>query len=157
MENENRYASKGVGGAALGIGIGALGTQVLNGSLGNLFNGGGGCGNNQYINRYEMELQQQLAAKDSRIGLLESNIYADSKIADVYERLNTKFESRLACIEAQINQQNVINAQITANLACQQTSINTFSGLLKTVVPISSVCPEPMPAYNSWTAPTTAA
>jgi hypothetical protein len=38
-----------------------------------------------------------------------------------------------------------------------QNTINTLSGLTKTVIPITSVCPEPMPMYNSWTAPTTTA
>jgi hypothetical protein len=32
-----------------------------------------------------------------------------------------------------------------------------LNGLTKTVIPITSVCPEPMPALNSWTAPTAAA
>lgn len=40
MEHENNYASKGVAGTALGIGIGALGAELLGGNLGNLFGGG---------------------------------------------------------------------------------------------------------------------
>jgi hypothetical protein len=97
-----------------------------------------------------MGLHQELAAKDGKISLLESNIYTDAKIADVYERLNTKISG----IEGQICQQNVINGQITANLSCMQANIATLMGLTKTVIPITSVCPEPMPQYNSWTAPT---
>jgi hypothetical protein len=38
MENKE-YASKGVAGTALGIGIGALGLTALNGGLGNLLGG----------------------------------------------------------------------------------------------------------------------
>ena len=49
----------------------------------------------------------------------------------------------------------VINAQVTANLACMQNTVNTLSGLTKTVIPIASICPEPMARYNSWVAPTT--
>lgn len=159
MENENKYASRGVGGTALGLSIGALGAELLGGTFNNILggnrNGGDGC--EHMVSRYELGLQQEIAAKDSRIGLLESNIYTDSKIADVYERLNTKFETKIGCLEAQINQQSVINAQITANLACQQNTLNTLMGLTKTIIPINNVCPEPMPAYNSWTAPTAAA
>lgn len=44
-EDNDEYASKGVAGTALGLGIGALGLNLLqNGGLGNLFNGGNnGC------------------------------------------------------------------------------------------------------------------
>ena len=156
MEYENKYASKGVAGSGLGLGIAgtALGLLNNNGGLGGLFGGNNcGCSEDHYVNRYELGLQQELAAKDSKISLLESNIYVDSKIADVYERLNTKING----IEAQICQQAVVNAQITANISCMQNAINTLNGLTKTVIPITSVCPEPMPQYNSWTAPTATA
>jgi hypothetical protein len=62
-------------------------------------------------------------------------------------------DGRLRAIESQICQQNVVNAQITANISCMQNAINTLSGLTKTVIPIDNVCPEPMQRYNSWTAP----
>jgi hypothetical protein len=152
MEYENKYASKGVAGAGLGLGIAgtALGLLGGNGML-NLFGNNNCCGgDNAPVNRYELGLQQELAAKDSKIGLLESNIYTDSKIADVYERLNTK----IGCIENQISHQAVVNAQVTANISCMQNAINTLNGLTKTVVPIDNVCPAPMPQFNSWTAPT---
>lgn len=158
MEYENKYASKGVAGSGLGLGIAGTALGVLNGGLGNIL-GGVGCGanvmcsDNQHVNRYEMHLQNELAAKDSRIALLESNIYVDSKIADVYERLNTK----IGGIEAQICQQNVVNAQIGANISCMQTAISALQGLTKTIIPIDNVCPAPMPQFNSWTAPTTTA
>jgi hypothetical protein len=51
MENKE-YASKGVAGTALGIGIGALGLTVLNGGLGNLL-GGWGVGNNGRNSYYQ--------------------------------------------------------------------------------------------------------
>lgn len=150
MEYENKYASRGIGGTALGLSIGALGAEFLGGRLGNILGGNGGCGDNATVSRYELGLQQELAAKDSRIGLLESNIYTDSKIADVYERLNNKISG----IEAQVCQQAVINAQVTANLSCMQNTINVLQGLTKTVIPVDSICPQVMPQYNSWTAPT---
>lgn len=149
VEVEN-FASKGVAGAGLGLGIAGTALGLLqNGNLGGIL-GVGGCNNNHYVNRYEADQAAKLADAESRIRLLESNIYTDSKIADVYERLNGK----IAGVEAQICQQAVVNAQVTANIACMQNTINTLSGLTKTVIPITSVCPEPMAAYNSWTAPT---
>lgn len=156
MEYENHYASKGVAGTGLGLGIAGTALGLMAGGLnGNGFNLFGNttrcaCSEDHLVNRYEMGLHQELAAKDGKISLLESNIYTDAKIADVYERLNTK----IGGIEAQICQQNVVNAQVTANLSCMQANIATLMGLTKTVIPITSVCPEPMPQYNSWTAPT---
>lgn len=143
MEYENKheeknYASRGVANTALGFGIGAVAAEVLGGNLGGILGGRTG-GDGHCINRYEMSLIQESAAKDSKIALLESNIYVDSKIADVYERLNNK----IAGLEAQICNQSVINAQVAANLACQQNSINALMALTKLVVPIASICPTP--------------
>jgi hypothetical protein len=89
------------------------------------------------VNRYEFGLQQELAAKDAKIGLLESNIYTDSKIADVYERLNAK----IGGVEAQLSAQAVYNATNTAALNCMQGQIAQLMGLTKLVVPNSSICP----------------
>lgn len=145
MEMENKYASKGVAGTALGIGIGALGLEVLRGNLGGVLGGGNGCCNEDHVvNRYELSMQQELAAKDSKIALLESNIYVDSKIADVYERLNGK----IAGVEAAINAQAVYNATNTATIGCIQGQVAQLMGLVKVVVPNSSICP-------GWTTTTT--
>ena len=172
------YASKGVAGAALGTGIGGLALGLLNnGGLGNLLGGnncGCGCGNATFaqpvmtqpvmaqpayvghgccsdnipINRYELGLQQEIAAKDARIGLFESNIYTDQKLADVYERLNGRIDERIAGVNArldgayaQLNQQAVMNATVTANIGCMAQQIAQLQGLTKLVVPNSSVCP----------------
>ena len=141
MEMENKYASKGVAGSGLGLGIAGTALGLLNNGngLGGLFGGNnnGGCSENHYVNRYELGLQQELAAKDSKIGLLESNIYTDSKIADVYERLNNK----IGVLEGQICQQNVYNATNTATINCISGQIAQLMSLTKLVVPNTSVCP----------------
>ena len=156
MEHENHYASRGVGNTALGLSIGALGAGLLSGSYGNILggnilgNGNGNCnGNGAVVNRYELGLQQEIANRDTKISLLESNIYTDAKIADVYERLNTKFENKIGCLESQICAQSVINAQVTANIACMQNNISTLMGLTKTIVPIDSICPTPAVATTT--------
>lgn len=88
MPTENNdYASKGVAGAGLGLGIAGTALNLMqNGALGNIFGGIGGGAN-----------------------------------------------AALANLSALV-------AQIT-----------------KTVVPLGAVCPQPMPQFNSWTAPTTTA
>lgn len=153
----NNYANKGVAGAGLGLGIAGTSLGVLNamGCGGNLLGGlfGGcnrGCGEGAAINRYELGLEQASAAKDSKIALLESTIHTNDKILEVYGYV----DGRLRAIESQICQQAVVNAQVTANISCMQTAISGLQAMTKTVIPIGNVCPEPMPQYNSWTAPT---
>ena len=134
------FASKGVAGSGLGLGIAGTALGVLNGGLGNILGGltnNCGCGNNQYINRYEMELENKIVNRDSEIALLKSNIYTDQKIADVYERLNTK----IGAVEAGINAQAVYNAANTATIGCIQGQVAQLFGLTKLVVPNTSVCP----------------
>lgn len=150
MEHEENYASNAKANAALTTGIigtSGVGLALLNG-LGSILGGGAGrpvCNEDHFVNRYEFGLNQEIAAKDSRIALLESNIYVDSKLTDVYERLNAK----IGALEGQICQQSVINAQVTANLACMQGNINTLMSLTKTVVPIASICPTPAVATTT--------
>ncbi len=133
------FASKGVAGSGLGLGIAGTALGVLNGGLGNLLGGMGtnanGC--NQYINRYEMELENKIVSRDSEIALLKSNIYTDQKIADVYERLNTK----IGGVESAVNTQAVYNATMNGAINCMQGQIAQLYGLTKLVVPNTSVCP----------------
>jgi hypothetical protein len=155
----NNAASKGVAGAGLGLGIAGTALGLMNGGngcggvLNGLFGGGNCCHENTMVNRYELGLEQASAAKDSKIALLESTIHTDGKMLELYQYV----DGRLRCIEGQISQQAVVNAQLTANISCMQGNIATLMGLTKTIIPITNVCPEPMPQYNSWTAPTTTA
>lgn len=133
------FASKGVAGSGLGLGIAGTALGVLNGGLGNILGGGNGCncGNQHYINRYEMELENKIVSRDGEIALLKSNIYTDQKIADVYERLNTK----IAGVEGAINTQAVLNASMTSTIGCIQGQVAQLQSLTKLVVPNTSVCP----------------
>lgn len=142
MEYTNEFASKGVAGTGLGLGIAGTALGLLNGNggngiLGGLFGGNSGCSEDHCVNRYELAMQNDLASKDSKIALLESNIYVDSKIADVYERLNNK----ISAVEGQICQQNVYNATNTATINCLNNQIMQLQSLTKLVIPNTSVCP----------------
>ena len=136
--DSNKFASRGtaVGGLTTGIIGTALG--VLNGA-GGLFGArnGGCCASG--VSQYEAGMLNELAAKDSRIALLESEIYGNNKILEVYRY----FDGELKEIRGQLCQQAVINSQITANISCMQNSINVLNGLTKTVIPIDSICPQP--------------
>ena len=52
-------------------------------------------------------------------------------------------------------QQAVYNGTNNATIACLQQQVAMLQSLAKVVVPKTSVCPEPMDRYNSWTSPTT--
>jgi hypothetical protein len=155
MEYENKYASKGVAGTGLGLGIAGTALGLLAGGLNGtgLLNNNANCGysDGHYINRYEATQSARIAELETEVKLRDSNIYTDSKILDLYKYVDGKF----AGVEAQICQQSVINTQVAANLSCMQGNISTLMGLTKTIIPITNVCPQPMPEFNSWTAPTT--
>ena len=148
------FASKGVAGSGLGLGIDGTALGVLKGGLGNLLGGWNNncvCSENQVVTRYELELQNQIASKDGHIALLESNIYTDQKLND----LRNYVDAKVGVVEGAVNAQAVYNATNTATIGCIQGQIAQLQGLTKVVIPITSVCPEPMKLYNSWTAPTT--
>ena len=148
------YASKGVAGSGLGLGIAGTALGVLNGGLGNLLSGTGngncGCNEDHWVNRYEAGQSARIAELETEVKLRDANTYTLSEMNKMRNYVDTRFSG----IEAQLCAQNVTNAQITANLSCMQGNIATLMGLTKTIVPITNVCPEPMKLYNSWTAPT---
>jgi hypothetical protein len=105
---------------------GSLGLASFLGiNAGNLFNGwggfGNGCNNNGWgrngimpvpvcsedhcVNRYELGMEQKLAAKDSEIALLKANTYNDQKVLEVYRY----FDGKIAAIESRLAEQAVRN------------------------------------------------
>ena len=144
MEIENRYASRGVAGTGLGLGIAGTALGVLNGGLGNILGGVGyntnghcTCTEDHLVNRYEASQSARIAELETEVKLRDANIYTDSKIADVYERLN----GRINYLEGQIGQQAVYNATNTATLGCISGQIAQLMNLTKLVIPNTSVCP----------------
>jgi hypothetical protein len=151
------YASNGKGNLATALGATALGIGVLNGGLGNLLGGLGGnnchCNEQMLVNRYEASQQAEIERLRTEVSLRDANLYSDQKLNDAVRYL----ENQIGGIKDNLCQQAVVNAQVAANLSCMQGNIATLMGLTKTIVPIGNVCPQPMPQYNSWTAPTAGA
>ena len=147
------YASKGVAGSGLGLGIAGTALGLLNGGLGNIlgtgWNGNGcGCSENTPVNRYELNLTNELAAKDGKIALLESNIYTDQKIVDAYTTLNGQINALAAEVRANKDAQNGINLQQavyngtnTAALNCLQGQVAQLYSLTALRIPNTSICP----------------
>jgi hypothetical protein len=150
MDFEHKGVSRGAVGSSLGFGIAGTALGLLNGGLGNIFGGVGNNTTNAYVNRYELDMQKQITDRDAEISYLKGRDAAKTDSLELYKYV----DGRLRGIESQICQQAVVNASVTANISCMQTAIAALQGLTKTVIPIGNVCPEPMPQYNSWTAPT---
>ena len=136
------------------VGAGAGIASFLGFNAGNLFGWGNGYGRNGYnscgcgdggmstpVSRYELGMMNEIASKDAKIGLLESNIYTDQKIADVYERLNNKINANKDAQDAINLQQAVYNGTNTATLNCMQGQIQQLYSLTKLIVPNSAICP----------------
>ncbi len=152
---EMNFASKGVAGTGLGLGIAGTALGLLNGNgngiLGGLFGNNYTCSENMPVSRFELGQQNEITNRDMEIAFLRGRDAAKTDSLELYRYIDGRFRN----VEAQIAQQAVVNAQITANISCMQASIATLQGLTKTVIPIGSICPAPMPEFNSWTAPTT--
>lgn len=134
------FASKGVAGSGLGLGIAGTALGLLNGGLGNILGTGYnncGCSENMMINRYELNQESKIAKLETEVALRDANIFTDQKIADVYERLDAKIRN----VEAGINAQAVYNATNTATINCIQGQVAQLFSLTKLVVPNTSVCP----------------
>ncbi len=191
------FASKGVAGSGLGLGIAGLATALLQGSnngnggiLGGLF----GCNNNAP----QMAAMGVIAEKDAKIAELTAQKYSDNQDAVLYQATrseNEKLENRLMAFitplsnEATQNRERVAvleakqaqNAEIAelreknirlelggridavaqacdcgirANSAAIAALQNTVNGITQTIIPQSAICPQVMPRYNSYTAPT---
>ena len=123
---EVKVPSKGatdyaVVGGSLGIAsfLGLNANNILgNGCGGGLFGGGwnrNGNGNccDVPVTRYEMAMEQQLAAKDSRIALLEANTYQDQKSLELYRYIDGKLN------------------EINANLAAQAVTNTSFNAAMQ--------------------------
>ncbi len=180
------FASKGVAGSGLGLGIAGTALGVLNSS--NNGNGllGGLFGNNN---------GGQVSALQSEVAMLKAEKYSDKNTADVYSAVRGEYKDllekwitplsdeacrnreRIAVLETQVKCENekallreqIVREQLNRRIdqCCCETNgrINqlnqsvyqmsqTLGSITTTVIPRTAICPEVMPRYNTWTAPT---
>lgn len=131
------YATKGVAGSGLGLGIAGTALGLLNGGLNGILGNGNCCSENSMVNRYELGQEQKIANLEAQLALRDANIYNDQKLLELYRYVDGKFET----VNAAINAQAVYNATNTATIGCIQSQIAQLQGLTKLVVPNTSVCP----------------
>lgn len=143
------FASKGVAGSGLGLGIAGTALGVLNGGLGGILGGiTGGCSENQMVNRYELDMAQSLANKDMEIAYWRGQDETNRKISDTYANLEGQIKDLAREVRCNKDEQTGVNMQQavyngtnTAAIGCIQSQIAQLFSLTKLVVPNTSVCP----------------
>lgn len=180
VDGDREVASKGVAGTALGLGIagtvGLLG-QLANGAgWGGGFLGGRGCAAPMMTGAVATADTREMGKLEAKIAKLEGERYTDGVGIELYKEIvatsnknDEKIQSNyveLAKAVAALDKQVAVDKQsITDNFAflnnkicdTKREVINYCNATFvpgKLVMPLTSVCPEPMPAKNSWTAPT---
>ena len=123
------FASKGVAGSGLGLGIAGTALGLLNnggnggGVLGGLF----GNNNQATISALQAELKCCCEKQELREQIVLGKV----------NELALTTQAKFGCIDGTI-----------ANM------MGTLGKITDTIVPMSAICPTPMAKYNSWTAPT---
>ena len=145
------YASKGVAGSGLGLGIAGTALGLLNGGLGGILGGIGGnavCSESTMVNRYELGMTQTLAQKDMEIAYWRGQDETNKKISDAFINLTGQINDLAKEVRCNKDEQGAINLQQavyngtnTAALNCMQGQIAQLFSLTKLVVPNTSVCP----------------
>lgn len=128
------FASKGVAGSGLGLGIAGTALGLLNGAggLAALANNAGcngyaamgcgcGCSENQAVNRYELDKENEIARLRSECDMLKSDQRTDNKILELYRYVDGQFRRQgeeladLACKQAVTNQSVADNLRFVDN------------------------------------------
>ena len=148
------FASKGVGGAGLGLGIAGTALGLANGGLNNLlgnlgvggnanlindiaglslasnFLGGRSCGCGSGCNetigatRYDLGIMNQMAQKDAKIARLEVSQETDKKILELYKYIDGKDKVTGETIAQIAAAQAVQNQKINDNMKFIEADLN---------------------------------
>lgn len=148
------FASKGVGGAGLGLGIAGTALGLANGGLNNLLGNLGVGGNANLINdiaglslasnllggrscgcgsgcnetigatRYDLDIMNQMAQKDAKIARLEVSQETDQKILELYKYIDGKDKVTGETIAQIAAAQAVQNQKINDNMKFIEADLN---------------------------------
>lgn len=142
------FASKGVAGTGLGLGIAGTALGALAGGLNNLGIVSGRnstCHEDHFVNRYEASQSARIAELETEVKLRDANAFTMSEMNNFRNYVDNKFAS----IEKELCDQKVYNATNIATVNCIAGQVNQLFALTKLVIPNASICP-------GWTTTTTA-
>ena len=116
-EYDAKYASRGVAGAGLGLGVAGTALGLLNGGLGNLlggvgYNGGCGCNEDHWVNRYEATQSARIAELETEVKLRDANVYTMGEMNKIRNYVDERF--------------NAINSQLCAQAVHNQKTEDSF-------------------------------
>nr|DAV36536.1 MAG TPA: hypothetical protein [Caudoviricetes sp.] len=180
----NAGLTTGIIGSALGL-LNGGGIGNLFGGV-NPMTAAAVCSENTPTTRYELEQERKISQLQSEKDMLLSDQRTDAKILDLYKYMEEQFTKDRENVSARFTatgreiadlaaNQAVVNQRVTDNLSFVDSKINNvykdmdcgFRALYKEIecktlplekkVPMDSICPQVMPRYNSWTAPTSTA
>ena len=120
IEVDKNFASKGVAGAGLGLGILGLlnGNGLLGGLLGGCNNGWGAgvCSENMPVTRYELGQESRIAELQSQIALRDANTYNDQKSLELYKYIDGELRDirSTLCAQAVTNQKTADSFALAA-------------------------------------------
>lgn len=143
------FASKGVAGSGLGLGIAGTALGLLNngagGVLGMLGNNCGYTYGNRAVSTFELTQAEKISALESAVALRDANIYNDQKLLELYKYVDGELKDiRREMCDNKLSQA-VINAKFESGIDVLGTQIasinNTLCKLTKVVIPNSSICP----------------
>jgi hypothetical protein len=131
VEVEKDFASKGVAGAGLGLGIAGTALGLLNGNLGGILGGWGNCGaatcsENMPVSRYELGQESEIAKLRSEIALRDANTYNDQKSLELYKYFDGELRQirDTLCAQAVTNQKTADSfALASADLTAVKTNL----------------------------------
>ena len=179
--NMAEFASKGVAGTGLGLGIAGTALGILNGSnngnglLGGLF--GGNCNNANTL--AGLGAVAELGKKDAEIAQLKAEKYADNVGINTFKEvlgMIEKKDDKYSKLFEDLNKEAVDNRVRLAQLGCEVEGVkkdltytyNLLNNKVDNAIAMANcqfvpwakridgnlLCPEKMDKYNSWTAPT---
>ena len=146
-------ASKGLGNTALGLGNAGLATSLLGGGVSLLDMGRNGMTANpndpdaRFVTKSETNLIQENSTLKTELAIQKSENYADKKIVEVTQYLDSKIRRVEDKVDANKDAQQAVNAQqmaynaaANANIDVLKSQVAALNGVTKLFVPSSNVC-----------------
>lgn len=148
FEEGHSYASKGVAGAGLGLGIAGTALSLMNGANG-YFGNGCGWGRNNGCNGYngagfDITISEALSQRDAMIARLEAKAYSDESDLAIYKYFDGKLKAIDDRFHAMELNQCQINSTVNATLGVLGSQLNEAKAVLasitQTAIPESKIC-----------------